>query len=230
MYVLASCRFYSTNSNDNNIKPVAIYYNCGLEKARILKENREKAAVYRLVNNINHKTYIHNALLKHGFDNFTLEILEYCEEGINPTTREQYYFSILKPEYNILELAGSTLGYKHTAATLEFFKNERKVSEETKKNLSLAAIGRVLTEEDKNKISVARKGITLSVETRSKISAAAVAARGISLLVKNVQTNENLEFSSLTEAAKHIGVSRPAVKKYTDTGKLIQGIYLVTTK
>jgi len=35
----------------------------------------------------------------------------------------------LKPEYNILEQAGSSLGYKHTAATLEFFKKERKVNE-----------------------------------------------------------------------------------------------------
>jgi group I intron endonuclease len=126
--------------------------------------------VYRLTNNLNNKTYvgstvnlstrfykyfsikhlserktpIHNALLKYGFNNFTLEILEYCESGINPVTREQYYFSKLKPEYNILEQAGSSLGYKHTAATLEFFKNDRKINEETRKNLSSAATGRVL--------------------------------------------------------------------------------------
>ena len=59
---------------------------------------------------------------------------------------------MLKPEYNILEYASSSLGYKHTQTTLEFFKNERKVTEETRKNLSLAATGRVLTEEDKKKI------------------------------------------------------------------------------
>jgi len=54
--------------------------------------------------------------------------------------------------------------------------------------------------------------------------------RGVRVLVKNNDTEENQEFASLTEAAKYIGVSRPAVKKYVDTGKLIQGIYLVTTK
>lgn len=133
-----------------------------------MKDNKGIAAVYRLINNINNKTYvgstvnlstrfykyfsikhlterktpIHNALLKYGFENFTLEILEYCESGIDPTKREQYYFTELKPDYNILELAGSSLGYKHTSATLELFK-EREVNEETRKNLSLAATGRV---------------------------------------------------------------------------------------
>jgi hypothetical protein len=48
-------------------------------------------------------------------------------------------------EYNILEEAGSSLGFKHREETIEFFKNERKVSAETRKNLSLAATGRVLT-------------------------------------------------------------------------------------
>lgn len=159
-----------------------------------------------------------------------MEILEYCESGIDPTKREQYYFTELKPDYNILELAGSSLGYKHTSATLELFK-EREVNEETRKNLSLAATGRVLTEEDKKKISDARKGITLSVETRSKISAAAVAHRGVTVKVKNINTDIEVEFTSLTDAAKYIGVSRPAVKKYSDdTGKLIQGIFLVSTK
>jgi group I intron endonuclease len=175
------------------------------------------------------KSPIYNALLKYGFDKFTFEVLEYCVD-IDPVVREQYYFSVLKPEYNILEHAGSSLGYKHSRTTLEFFKNERKVTEETRKNLSLAATGRVLTEEDKQKISDARKGITLSQETRSKISSAAIALRGIAVSVKNMNTDEELEFTNLTEAAKHIGVSRPAVKKYSDTGKLIQGKYLVRTK
>lgn len=48
--------------------------------------------------------------------------------------------------------------------------------------------------------------------------------------VKNVNTNVEVEFASLTDASKFIGVSRPAVKKYSDTGKLIQGIYLVVSK
>jgi len=57
------------------------------------------------------------ALLKHGFSNFSFEILEYC--GIEELLkREQYYLDNLKPEYNIATIAGSTLGYKHTSESL----------------------------------------------------------------------------------------------------------------
>jgi len=68
-----------------------------------------------------HKTPIHNALLKYGFSEFSLEILEICEKQ-DTISREQFYLGKLKPEYNILQQAGSSLGYKHSAEILEFFK------------------------------------------------------------------------------------------------------------
>jgi cell division protein FtsI/penicillin-binding protein 2 len=102
--------------------------------------------------------------------------------------------------------------------------------EETKKNISLAATGRVLTEEDKKKISYARTGIKLSDETRAKISAAAKELRGVHVRVTNINTKEVLEFASLTDAAKIIGVSRPAIKKYLGTGKPVKQEYLVEIK
>lgn len=171
-----------------------------------------------------YNTAIHNALLKYGHSNFTLDILEYCED-VDPVIREQYYLDLLKPKYNILEQAGSSLGFKHSKETLEFFKNNRKVSEETRKNLSLAATGRILTEEDKNKISSSRKGIKLSDETRAKISAAAISLNGVAVIVKNLITLEVIEYTSLTEAAKAIGVSRTAVKKAIISEKPVKKIY-----
>jgi hypothetical protein len=36
----------------------------------------------------------------------------------NVLIREQYYMDLLKPQYNIVEMAGSTLGYKHTPESL----------------------------------------------------------------------------------------------------------------
>jgi|SRR5690554_1840262 len=126
---------------------------------------------------MNHKTAIHNALLKYGYSNFSLEILEYCE-GVNPISREQFYIDSLRPEYNILEQAGSSLGFKHSEETLGFFLNDRKVSEETRKNLSAAATGRILTESERKKISDSRKGVRLSDETRSRISASTTALIG----------------------------------------------------
>jgi group I intron endonuclease len=43
--------------------------------------------------------------LKRGYDNFTLDILDYCEIDVL-TNREQYYLDTLNPEYNILKIAG----------------------------------------------------------------------------------------------------------------------------
>lgn len=179
---------------------------------------------YSVKHLMKHNTAIHNALLKYGYSNFTLDILEYCE-GVDPVLREQFYFEILKPEYNILQQAGSSLGFKHSEKTLEFFKNNRDVSEETRKNLSLAATGRILTEEDKKKISSSRQGIKLSDETRAKLSAAAISLIGVPVIVKNLITLEVIEYTSLTEAAKAIGVSRTAVKKALISEKPIKKIY-----
>lgn len=56
---------------------------------------------------------IFSAILKSGIGNFSLTILEYClpEEQFQ---REDYYITTLQPEYNILQKAGSSLGYKHS--------------------------------------------------------------------------------------------------------------------
>jgi group I intron endonuclease len=56
---------------------------------------------------------IYSALLKHGYLNFSLDILEYCEPDVL-ISREQYYIDIFNPKYNILKIAGSKLGYKHS--------------------------------------------------------------------------------------------------------------------
>ena len=58
------------------------------------------------------KMLINKAILKYGYINFKLEILEYCDPN-DVIKREQYYLDSLKPEYNILQVAGSSLGHKH---------------------------------------------------------------------------------------------------------------------
>jgi len=149
------------------IVPAVVYSNPDAEKERILKENRGKSGVYRFTNLINGKSYIgssssinrrlreyfnfnqiskgnrtiNKALLKYGYSGFKLEILEYCEPS-NCIEREQYYLDLLKPKYNILKTAGSSLGYPH--------------SEEAKKKISEAK--KNMTEETKKRMSEAKKG------------------------------------------------------------------------
>lgn len=72
---------------------------------------------------------IARALVKYGYSGFKLEILEYCEPEL-AIVKEQYYIDLIKPEYNILKTAGSSLGYKHTEETMSKMKG-RKVTKET---------------------------------------------------------------------------------------------------
>lgn len=133
------------NSIVLSIIPIKIYENADTQKKEAIEENRKKSGVYRWFNKINGKSYIGSsinltsrfldyyntkqllvgaernmliaaALLKHGYSNFRLEILEFCEPK-NVIEREQYYLDLLNPSYNILRVAGSTLGFKHSKET-----------------------------------------------------------------------------------------------------------------
>ena len=130
---------------------------------------------------------INQALFKYGYSNFSLGILEYCSVPDKIIEREQFYLNLLKPEYNILQIAGSSLGYKHSEETITKLKG-RKLSEEEKNKISermkgntyrTGRKGRKLSEEEKNKIyermkgntyGTALKGIKRSKETIAKQS------------------------------------------------------------
>ena len=131
---------------NNKIIPIVTYTNIQKYKSFIIKENKEISCIYRwndlntgksyigssknlarrlstyfskkaMLNQLNKgRSIIYSALLKHGYDNFSLDILEYCEINIL-IEREQYYLDLLKPEYNILKVTSSRLGYKHTIDT-----------------------------------------------------------------------------------------------------------------
>jgi group I intron endonuclease len=119
------------NINIPSIVPIRSYLNLDKQKEEICRDNKNKSGVYRWVNKINGKSYvgsstslskrilfyyylsslrrkvkgsiiIHRALLKYGYSNFSLDIIEYC--GPNELIkREQYYIDLIKPEYNILK-------------------------------------------------------------------------------------------------------------------------------
>nr|AMX22293.1 GIY-YIG endonuclease [Cryphonectria parasitica] len=84
---------------------------------------------------------INVALLKYGYHNFSLTILEICEIG-SLMSREKYFFDVYSPEYNILKTPGSPSrgsGWKHSEATIENMRNAAyKRSPETLAKLSAA--------------------------------------------------------------------------------------------
>lgn len=239
--------FYSTNS----INPILTYVNMDKDKALILKQNKNKAGVYRLTNLVNSNCYvgsaqeirtrfyayysfnrliksnmiIYKAILKYGYSNFRLDILEYCEKTML-LSREQHYIDLFKPEYNSLKIARSSLGYKHTSDTLEKFKL-RETSDKTRANLSKAATNRVLSEDTKTKISLARKNNKLSELTKSKLSDIAIERNGIAVEVTNVLTGEVKQYPTLTSAALALNVSRTAISKSLVLNRRIKKTYVL---
>ena len=64
---------------------------------------------------------INVALLKYGYTNFSLTILEICDNDLL-MSREKHFFEVYSPEYNILKIPGSPSrgsGWKHSEAAIE---------------------------------------------------------------------------------------------------------------
>lgn len=229
--------------------PVVIYPDAFLNKSLILKDTQNIAGVYRWVNKVNGNTYIgssvnlarrlrtyfdfsylsvrvqktksriYSAILKHGYSNFQLEILEYSTKE-NAISREQYYIDLFKPQYNLNSTAGSRLGSNHSEETKRIMSNffqGRKLTEKTKNLLSLANkgmnnpnFGNTHSAETKALISLARSGKSfLSESMKEKMSADS----GTAVRVLDLSTNEISMYSSITRAAKAMGVTQPPLSR-----------------
>jgi hypothetical protein len=89
------------------------------------------------------------AIKKHGFANFELLILEFCEKN-ELLSRENHFFQLYNPTYNILQKARSLLGYKHSQESLN------KMSE-SQKGVKHYFYGKTHTEETRAKMIEANK-------------------------------------------------------------------------
>jgi GIY-YIG catalytic domain/NUMOD1 domain len=141
----------NNNENITLFSPVCSYVNADLQKSVICKDNNNKTGIYKWTHIISGKSYvgsainlsnrlrsyyslaylereitknksmIYRALLKYGHSSFKLDILEYCNPNVL-IEREQHYFDQLKPEYNILKVAGSSFGFKHSEITIKLMR------------------------------------------------------------------------------------------------------------
>lgn len=205
--------------------PVRVYLNADKEKDLAVNENKGRAGIYRWVHiesgksyigssvkmnirfkqyfNYNHISYpkrnliIYKALLKYGYAGFRLEILEYCSPEVL-LQREQFYFDTLNPDYNILKVAGSPLGYRH--------------SEAAKKLISIASTNREVSDSSRYLKREALLGISFDKERIEKMRLSNTFRKPV--LVTNRETGEIIEFSSMTDAGKYLDVSRITVKNY----------------
>lgn len=157
--------------------------------------------------------------------------MEICNSN-QTIDREQYYLDLLKPEYNILSIASSSLGKLHSEETKLKISNSlkgRSLSNEVKKKMSITRTGKIFTEETKNKLSELRRGKpspftgkTHSDETRKKMSESI----GSKVEVFNNQTLETHTYPSNIKAAEALACNESTIRYYLKHNKLYKGKYL----
>lgn len=123
------------------------------------------------------KSYICNALALHGYSAFSFTILEYIEltdlskDQIKNyiLEREQYYIDELVPEYNVLRIAGSSLGYRHKEEDKLYADKNPMFGKTGELN---PFYGKSHDQETLFKMSEAKKGSKHTIETLAKLSEA----------------------------------------------------------
>jgi len=279
--IFISLRNYTTSSdnhlNNNNINQVKVYWDAYANRKDILKDNKGKSGVYMLTNKLTNDIYIGQSvdiskrfrnyfnlnyiksksnliisrtLIKYGYSNFSVTILEYCDK-FDLNKREQYYFNILNPQYNILKIAGSSRGFKHSEETKmkiskslkEIYKKEKSAllgrthTEETKKLMSLKKaknnnpfFGKT---HNKDTIELIRKkalGRIHSKETKLKMSA----VRGNPVNIYEKRSLEGFKligsFVSGRRAGRFLNISGSTVIKYMNSGEIFKERYKFLSK
>jgi group I intron endonuclease len=276
---------YCYAENKLNINPVVSYNNILDLKPIILKDNKNKSGIYKITNKLNGNFYIGSsvnlsrrftnyfslsyiskvkshltisrALIKYGYSNFELEILEYCEVS-NLLKREQFYIDSFKPIYNIAKIAGSTLGVKKSKIQRDNISKAlkgkytgeksalfgRSLNLETKNLMSLARsgsknplYGKTHNDETKELMRIKKLGTFHSDSTKEKM----VIAKGqVIFLYKfdtNVTTQESKEnnkfilvkkFNSIRELGRYFSVSHSTISRYIRSGKLFKNCYKIS--
>jgi group I intron endonuclease len=133
------------------------------------------------------------ALIKYGFDSFTLVL--FFVPGITKDEvlrLEQYVLDTWKPEYNIQPFANSS-------------------------------VGRIMSEKSKAKLAAFRKGLKLSEETKAKISASLIGEnngrfnKGTPVYLYEVHTSEfelSATFHNRARASKVLGIPASTLFNY----------------
>lgn len=210
-------------------------------KSNIYSQLRNKSGIYLFINNITKDLYVGSsvnlskrmtshfyhansdkvtkivitrAMKKYKLESFSLGILEFCSSDILVCSRlEQKWINYYKPKYNVLKIAGSSSGFKHTIETInklkELFRKENHPkfgsisSPETRKSISEGIKKFYLTN------SHAYKGLKGKLSPQYGIG-------GDFVFCYN-QKGEVLTFPSINAARQHFKVRWTYIKKSIDT-------------
>lgn len=151
---------------------------------------------------------IYKAILKYGYAEFRLEILEYCDPQ-ELLKKEQFYMDKFNPEYNILKFAGSSLGYVFSEASRAKMSISHIGIQAGEKN-PMFGVRKTHSKEIRALITLAKLGKSfLSDTVKAKMSK----ERGTAIKVIDLKTNETSVYTSIKKAAEAMGVAQPSISQ-----------------
>lgn len=162
--------------------------------------------------NKRYNSKIYRAILKYGFNNFSLEIILYCKiEDL--LEREKHYIDLLIPEYNIsLETGAPMRGRKHSKETLK------------KMSASQKALNRI----GENHPMFGLTGQASPLYGRDKPEGSGRPSQQISVIDK--KTNQTTTYDSMREAARALDLPRSSITDYFKQNQVkpYKGRYIFT--
>lgn len=176
--------------------------------------HRKSVHWHHLRKGTHHSVKLQMAWLKHGESAFIFHVIERVVPELL-TEREQYWFDLLMPQYNIIKDARGAFGYKLSAATkakIAAKARGRRASDETKMKLSDIRKGWKHSDETKRKMRQAGLGRTASDVTRAKISASCTGRKmSAESVEKTASQNRGRKQSTAHVSARvaaHVGAKR----------------------
>ena len=177
------------------------------------------------------KLPLYNALNKYGLDNYAFMILQYCDpvEDVCLGLEQNYRaaLDLYKPNYNILKLAGSSQGFKHSPETIAKLKKMHvgelhprfgTKADEEQKLLTSLALKKYYQEHVHH--SKGKKG---KLSTQYGIG-------GTKLIMTN-ELGETISFPSINSARLHFRVRFTTISKNMNKSIIIKGVkWSIATK
>jgi group I intron endonuclease len=237
----------SEGSPDENF--VMFFENVESDKRNIYKQLKNKSGVYLFKNKITGDLYVGSSLTlarrmaahffharsnkdtnsilyrsmrKHGLVNFALAILEFCASDLTVCSDlEQKWIDFYQPKYNILKIAGSSSGFRHSVDTINKLK-------ELLKKENHPNYGTTRSDETKKAISDSIKEFYQTHPHHAKGQKGILAKQygiGGQFVFCYSKTGEELIFPSINGAKQHFNVRWTTIKKNLDTQNwvLLQG-------
>lgn len=227
----------------------------------IRKELKNKSGIYGFICKTNNKLYIgssktldirfnhhingskSNILLQRAINKYNLQdfyfiVFEYCEiEEL--LSREQFYLNELKPEFNVLQVAGSLLGFTHSKESIAKMSGENHPmfgkTGENHPRFGISLTDNIIANMKEAQKKIDRTGIknprgmlghTHSPDTLVKMS---LAKGGGIIYIYDTHGSLVNSFYSARKAAEFLKTDHQVIMRYLRSGKVFKEQWILST-